>query len=69
LASGSFESDGIQERSEIVTDALIEPVELGTLLLLQFRVSREGSQQPGGQWRVEPFEQLQEDEADGVAIS
>jgi hypothetical protein len=39
LVSGGLEADGIHELIEIINDALIEPIELRTLLLLQFLVS------------------------------
>jgi hypothetical protein len=69
VASGCLQAHGVHESVEIIDDALIKAIELGAPLVLQFRISREGAQQPGGQWRIDPFEQLQEDKADGVASS
>jgi len=39
--------------------------ELGPLMLLQFRVSRKGTQKTSGKWRIDPLEQFQKHEADG----
>src|SRR5437016_5590205 len=69
VSSGCFQPDLIHEFVEIVDDALIEPIELGTLLLLQFRVSRERPQQAGRKGRVDPLEQLQEHQADRIAAA
>jgi hypothetical protein len=69
LASGCFKTDGVHELVRIVNDLLIEPIKLATLLVLEFAVAGDGRQQTGGQGRVDPFEQLEEDEADGVAFA
>jgi len=63
LVSGDLHSDGVHELVEIIHDALIEPIELATLLVLQFAVAGDGRQQAGSQGRVDPFEQLEEDES------
>ena len=62
------ESDGGEEGVEIVDDALVEPVELMTFLVLQFRVAGERLEESGGQRCVDALEQFQEDEAYGVAV-
>ncbi len=69
ISSGGFETDRIHEFVKIVNNALVKAVELRALLLLQFAVAGDGRQQPGGQGGVDSFEQLEEDEADGIAFA
>src|SRR6266567_1241833 len=69
VVSSGLETDGIHEFIEIINDALIEPIKLRTLLLLKFLVSGDRRQETGSQRRVDPFEQLQEYQADGVTVA
>src|SRR2546422_6455668 len=69
LVSGGFETDGVHKFVEIVNDALIEAVQLRSLLPLELAVCRDGRQQIGSQGRVDPLEQFQEYQADRVAVA
>src|SRR5213593_3627956 len=69
LVSGGFETDGVHKFVEIVNDALIEAVQLRSLLPLELAVCRDGRQQTGSQGRVDPLEQFQEYQADRVAVA
>src|SRR5258708_21789668 len=69
IFSSGFETDGIHEFVKIVDDALVEAIQLRTLLLLQSVVAGNGGEQAGGQGRVDPLEQFQEYEADGEAFA
>ena len=57
----------MDERVEIVDDTLIEAVELGSPLGFKPGVRFDGAEKTGREWRVDAFEQLQEDEADRVS--
>src|ERR1017187_1591427 len=70
LGSGSdLEADCSQECVEIVRDALVQAVELAALLFGQEAVVTKWRQQAGGERCVDLFEELEEDEADGVALA
>ena len=66
--SRGFEADGLNEPVEIVDDALVEAVELLSVLVLEAGVGRDGREEAGGQRGVDAFEELQEDEADRVVV-
>jgi hypothetical protein len=60
LLQAAFETDGVHKFVETVNDALIEAVELTSLLPLQFAVGGYRRQETGGQGCVEPLEQFQD---------
>jgi hypothetical protein len=49
-------------------DSVIEPIEAVALLLREAGIGGDGGEQAGGQRSVDAFEELQEDEADRVAL-
>jgi hypothetical protein len=63
---GKLQAHGIEELVEVIGDALIEVVELGTFGLLG--VAGDGVKQTGGERCVYSFEELEEDYAQGVAL-
>jgi hypothetical protein len=65
---GDLQSDGTQQEIEVVDDALIEPIERVALVRREPSVSRNGREQAGGERRVHALEELQEDEADAIAV-
>jgi len=66
--SRSFKAERADERIEIIDDALIEAIELRPLLLVDPSICSKGAENAGGQWRIDAFEQLQEDKADRVSL-
>ena len=66
--SGGFESDGVNERVEVVDDALVEAIELRSTLAGKRGVGRHRRQQAGGQGSVDALEELEEDKADRIAL-
>jgi len=58
----------VNERVEVVDDALIEPVEWRSTLAAEFGVGRYWGKKAGSQRSVDAFEELQKDEADRVAV-
>ena len=68
LLSRGFETDGLNERVEVVNDALIEPAELRSALAAQLGVGRHWGKKVGSQRSVDAFEELQKDKADRVAV-
>ena len=66
--SCGFEADGADEGVEIIDDALIEAVELRSLLLIDLAICADGAEKAGGERRIDAFEQLQEDQADRIAV-
>ena len=58
LKSRRFQADGSDEGIEIVDDALIEAIELRSPLGLESFVSFEGAEEAGGEWGIDPFEEL-----------
>jgi hypothetical protein len=53
---------------EVVNDALIEAVELGAPVLLEFSVAGDGLQQAVGEWCIDSLEELEEDKAERVTV-
>jgi len=68
VLSRCFEADGPYKRVEVIDDTLIEAVELRSFLLVDAGIRADGAEEAGGQWRVDAFEQLQEDETDRVTL-
>src|SRR5271166_2371598 len=66
--SGGLKADSLNELVEIVDDALVEAVELGPVLAVEPGVGLDRREEAGGQRGVDAFEELQEDEADRVAV-
>lgn len=62
------EADGCDELVEVIGHRLVEAIQLSLLLGLQRGVASKWLEQPGRQGRADPFKQLQEDHADGVAV-
>src|SRR5215472_13491841 len=63
-----LEADGANEGIEIIDNALIEAIKLRSPLGLEPCVCFDGAEKACGEWRVDAFEELQEDEADRVAL-
>ncbi len=68
-SSGNLEADGSQKCIQIVTDSLIQAIELAALLFDQNVVAAEWRQQTGGERRINLFEELAEDQADRIALA
>ena len=66
--SRGFEADGSDERVEIVGDALIEAIELGSPLGFKPGICFDGAEETCREWRVDAFEELEEDKADRIAL-
>ena len=66
--SRGFEADGVDERVEVVDDALVEAIELRSALALERGVGPHRRQQAGGQRGVDALKELQEDKADRIAL-
>ena len=66
--SGGFETDGPDEDIEIVDDALVKAVELRLLFGFEPSVWLDRAEKACGKWRIDPFEELEEDKADRVAV-
>jgi hypothetical protein len=64
VLSRGFEADGADEGVEVIDDALIEAIELGSLWLVDPGICVDGGKKSSGERRIDAFEQLQEDEAD-----
>jgi hypothetical protein len=62
--SRGFEADGANEGIEIIDDALIEAIELRSLVLINLAICTDGAEKAGGERRVDAFEELQEHQAD-----
>jgi hypothetical protein len=60
-SSCGLEADGTKELLEIVGDFLIQTVQLGGLLRMEFGVGLEGPKQPGSQWAVDAFEEFEKE--------
>ena len=67
-SSRRLESNGAQERVEVGDDSLIQPVESMAFLLRETSIGGDWREQAGGERCVYAFEELQEDEADRVAV-
>jgi hypothetical protein len=59
--SCGFEAHGVDEGIEVIDDALVPPVELRSLLVLDSVIRADGAEKAGGKRRIDAFEQLQED--------
>jgi hypothetical protein len=66
--SCGFEADGANEGIEIIDNVLVEAIKLGSPLGLKPCVCFDGAEKTCGEWGVDAFEELQEDEADRVAL-
>ena len=66
--SRGFEADGADEGIEIIDDALIEAIELRSLLLVEPGIRADGAEKTSGKRCIDAFEELQEDEADRVSV-
>jgi hypothetical protein len=62
--SGGFETDGPDEDIEIVDDALVKTVELRSPLGFEPSVWLDRAEKACREWRIDPFEELEEDKAD-----
>ena len=65
---GDLQPDSAQERVEVGHDALIESVQPLTLVVGEARIGGDGREQAGDERGVYPFEELQKDDADRVAL-
>lgn len=65
---GGLQSDGVEERVEVVDETLVQAIELMPLLVSESGIRRDGSKEPGGQWGVHALEEFQEDQADAVPV-
>ena len=65
---GGSQTNGLHEFVEIVDDALIQTVELRPVLAVERSVALDRREQAGSQRRVDALEELQEDEADRIAL-
>jgi hypothetical protein len=66
--SRGFEADGANEGIEITDNALIEVIKLRSPLGLKPCVCFDGAEKACGEWRIDAFEEIQEDEADRVSL-
>jgi hypothetical protein len=63
LCSG-LEADGLDQCVKVIDDAVIEAVELRPLLARGSGVGTDGAEEASSKRGVDPFEQLQEHQAD-----
>ena len=68
VESRGFEADGSDEGVEIVDDALVKAVKLGSLASFELGICFDGAEKACREWRIDAFEELQEDEADRVSL-
>ena len=66
--SCGFEADGANEGIEIIDNTLIEAIKLRSPLGLKPCVCFDGAEKARGEWRVDAFEELKEDEANRVPL-
>src|SRR6266540_145805 len=66
---GSFETHRVQERIQVVTDALIKAVKLTPFLFGQDAVAAKWRQQARREGRIDLLEELKEHYADRVALA
>jgi hypothetical protein len=59
--SRGFQADGLDERVQIVDDTLVEAVKLGSPPGVEAGVLFDVTEKACREWRVDTFEQLQED--------
>ena len=62
--SCGFEADRADEGIEIIDDALVEAIELRSLLLVESSICANGAEKASGQRRIDALEELEEDETD-----
>jgi hypothetical protein len=63
-----LEADGANEGIEIIDNALIEAIKLRSPLGLKSGVCFDAAEKACGEWRVDAFEELKEDEANRVPL-
>jgi hypothetical protein len=63
-----LDADGVNEGIEIIDNALIEAIKQRSPFGLEPCVCFDGAEKACGEWRAAAFEELQEDEADRVAL-
>jgi hypothetical protein len=68
LRSSGFEADSANEAVEVIGESLIEAIELGSLVRFEPLVGGDRTEKAGGERRIDTLEELQEDEADRVAV-
>ena len=66
--SRRFEAQGAIEGVEVVDEALIEAIELRSLLLVDCSIRADGAEKGSGERRIHAFEEFQEDEADRISL-
>ena len=66
--SRGFETDGLDEEIKIVDDALVKAVELRSAFGFEPSVWLDRAQNACGERRIDPFEELEKDKADRVAV-
>ena len=62
--SCGFEADRADESVEVIDDALIEAVELRSLLLVDSSIRADGAEKAGDKRCIDALEELQEDQTD-----
>src|ERR1700751_1541195 len=67
-SSSNAKPYGSEQPVQIVSHALIQPIQLRALLGLKRGIARGRLEQTGGEGGINPFEQLQEYQADGVPL-
>jgi hypothetical protein len=68
VSRGGFDADGADESVEIVDDAVIEAIELGSLVWVEAAVAGHGVEEAGRERGVDALEEFQEDETDRVSL-
>src|ERR1700740_3724395 len=68
VESRGFETDSSDEGVEIVDDTLVEAIELRSPLGLKPGICFDRVEKASRKWRVDAFEEFQEDQADRVAL-
>ena len=66
--SRGFEAEGADEGIEVIDDALVEAIELRSLLLVDSSIRTDGAEKGSGERRIHAFEEFQEDEADRISL-
>ena len=68
-SSGELEADSVEKLVEIIGGALIEAVNLAlSLLPLWFAFAANWAQETGGKWRIGALEELEEGQAERIAL-
>jgi hypothetical protein len=63
-----IETERANQGVEVVDDALVEAIKLGSLVILEAGIGSEWIEETGGQRGVDSLEELEEDQGDGVAL-